>query len=539
MTRQLIMPTLILFFLPALAVAQGFTGDYALQSNDGTVAMSLEQDSSGTIRGTIKMEDGSVVTLEGEAKGSQAVGIATVGAKNLLFKLHFQASQLIFTLIPVTADNKPDTANAQEFPFSTHGAGDGATHSPKVRAGGLAQAEGGNNPLAGGAGNPARDPFAGSFSDGSMHLQLKGTGGRYQGQIQFQGKTFPVAAQSPDGGSLKGKFTSGTSSFDFTGKLEGSTLTFLTGGATYQLQSQGGAPAAPANPLGGGAARAATAAREGQAAQPIAGGQVVSDPSMGVRFSVPSGWKYEKRQAVYVMGHMTIPGMILVMPHTSNTIQELQAAASEPLYQADDGQLMVSGLPVILANNMIGADYGGQLQGKQAQGRIVGVVSPHGGGFLVMAGSDAAGYGPQHAQLAEGVARSMSFSKPQAPPEAAMWKQKLAGMRVKYFKHGGSSDIGGAYSWSDERDIDLCSDGAFQSTGGFQGSLGTANASAIMDPGRQAKSGQWAIVGQAGQPALQLRHTTGNVETYVLSADGTKTLLNGVRWYVIENPTCQ
>ncbi len=393
-----------------------------------------------------------------------------------------------------------------------------------------------SNPLGRGASRATRDPFGGEFSDGNLRLRLDGSGGRYQGEIQFQGQAFPLTAQSPDGRSLKGSFTSEGNSFDFTGTLKGSMLTFSTGGKTYQLESQGGVAVPAANPGSGGLA---PATRASQAAQPIAGGQVINDPSMGVRFSAPAGWKYEKRQAVYVMGHMTIPGMILVMPHESNTIQELQSAASEPLYQADDGQLLVTGSPVSLASNMIAADYGGQLQGKQAQGRIVGVVSPHGGGFLVMAGADAAGYGPQHAQLAESVARSMSFSKPQAPPEAAMWKQKLAGMRVKYFKHGGSSDAGGAYSWSDERDIDLCSDGAFQSSGGFQGSLGTANASAIMNPGSRTTAGQWSIVGQAGQPALQLRHSTGSVETYVLSADGTKTLLNGVRWYVIENPTCR
>lgn len=156
-----------------------------------------------------------------------------------------------------------------------------------------------------------------------------------------------------------------------------------------------------------------------------------------------------------------------------------------------------------------------------------------------MAGTDAGSYGPQYAQMAESIARSMAFSKPQAPPEAAMWKQKLTGMRVAYFKSGGSTDLGGSYSWSDKRNIDLCSDGAFQSEGGFQGSLGTASASAIIDPGSQSQSGQWAIVGQAGQPALQLRHASGGFESFVLSTDGSKTFLDGVRWYVIENPTCR
>ncbi|MBI4165526.1 MAG: hypothetical protein HY508_07315 [Acidobacteria bacterium] len=510
--------------------AQNFAGQYTFQDTQGTTSMSVQQDDSGRISGSVTMDDGSVVNLQGEIKGTEAIGIATIGEKNTLFKLHFQGEQLIYTMIAVTADNKPDLANAQQFPFSRTGGGKGGTGPA---------ASGGANPLAGGGGGGSTDPLARTFTDGKMTLQLQGRGGRYQGQIQFQGQTFPATAQSPDGRSLTGKFTSGSDSFDFTGKLQGSTLSFTTGGTSYQLRGEGGTPTAAANPLSGDSGSSATPARGGQRPQPIAGGNVVNDPSMGVRFSVPPGWKHQKQQTIYMMGHDTIPGMILIMPHTSNSIQELAAAANEPLYQAQDGQLMVTSAPVTLTNNMLAADYGGNIQGKEAKGRIVGVVSPHGGGFLIMAGADTAGYSPQHAQLAEGIARSMNFTKPQLPPEAAMWKQKLTGMRVKSFKHGGSSDAGGAYSWSDERDIDLCSDGAFQSTGGFQGSLGTAGGSAIMNPGNRTRTGQWTIIGQAGQPALQLRHSTGNVETFVLSANGSQTLLDGVRWYVIENPTCR
>ncbi len=393
--------------------------------------------------------------------------------------------------------------------------------------------------------NGLGDLLAGVFTDSNMRLELAGSGGRYQGKIQFKGSTYPVTAQSADGESLRGSFTSGAHRFDFTANLEGNTLTFVTGGTTYQLQRQ----AAAGGGFMGGGRKASTAGEEGTPAfpaggtgpspRPLPGGQTVNDPSQGVRFSVPPGWKYAKQQAVYVIGHDTIPGTILVMPHQANSLQELAQAASEPLYQADDGQLMVTSQAATLASNMLAAEYGGMLQGRNVRGRIVGVVSPHGGGFLVMAGTNAESYGPQYAQWAEGIARSMTFAKPQAPPEAAMWKQKLAGMRVAYFKSGGSTDLSGSYSWSDKRNIDLCSNGMFQSEGGFEGSLGTAGGSAIMQPGTESNSGQWSIVGQAGQPALQLRHATGKVETFVLTTDGSKTYLDGVRWYVIENPTCQ
>jgi hypothetical protein len=534
-----------------VASAQNYSGTYTLKTNEGVNTMVVQQDLSGKVTGTLTLEDGSQSHLNGVLKDGQVLGIFTTGGKGLLFKLRAQGQQVIFTMIPVTEDNKPDESLAQEYAFTRPGgAGRGAVHGgaqvvpaeagrfgDEDDAEGIAAGSAGSaNPLAGSSA-PAADPFVGTFVGNNLRLELEGGRGRYRGRIQFQGQTFPVIAQSAGGRELKGNFTSEGNNFEFTASLQGTTLAFSTGGTTYQLRKQGrDTSAAPTHPLSGGGGKAD--ARGGAVARPIAGSNVVNDPPMGVRFSVPPGWKQQKQQAVYVLGHDTIPGMVLIIPHSSNSIQELRAAASEPLYQGNDGQLMVTGPPETLAPNMMAAEYGGNIQGQEARGRIVGVVSPFGGGFLVLAGADAAAYTPQHARLAEEIARSMTFSKPQLPPEAAMWRQKLTGMRVAYFKHGGSSDLGGSYVWSDKRNIDLCRDGTFQATGGFSGSIGTANASGWAQNNSGQQSGQWRIIGQAGQPALELRHASGQLETFTLSTDGSKTFLNGVRWYVIENPSC-
>ena len=132
----------------------------------------------------------------------------------------------------------------------------------------------------------------------------------------------------------------------------------------------------------------------------------------------------------------------------------------------------------------------------------------------------------------------MRFSKPQAPPEAEMWRQRLSGRRLAYLKSGGSSDIGGTSSWSDRADIYLCSNGAFQAAGGFTGTFGASGGFGSARQGTGTLTGSWAIVGQAGQPALQIRLETGGTETFVLSTDGSRTFLNGTRFMVVENPVC-
>ena len=142
----------------------------------------------------------------------------------------------------------------------------------------------------------------GTFADERATLQLSGSGGTYTGQMQFQGQTFPVSASSPDGRSLNGTFTSGGNSFRFNAILQGPALAFTTSGTTYNLRRSGPQQAAPAmssNPLGVQAPAVAQQAAQGP-------GGAINDPYMGVSFDPPQGWRHEKRQAIYVMGHMTM-----------------------------------------------------------------------------------------------------------------------------------------------------------------------------------------------------------------------------------------
>jgi hypothetical protein len=230
MRRAALMTALLATLLMARPVpAQNYSGTYALQTSEGTNTMILRQDASGNVEGEITMEGGEKATLKGNLQGNQVLGITTMTQGSTLFKITSQGQQVTFTLIPVTADNKPDLAHAQEIPFTRQG-----------------------DAAAGGSAN--RNQFSGAFSDGKVFLELEGGGGRYDGQLEFQGKSFPVTAQSADGRSLEGTFQSGSDSFDFTGRLEGATLTFVTGGTTYHLRSQNAESVGAGNSLTGGSA---------------------------------------------------------------------------------------------------------------------------------------------------------------------------------------------------------------------------------------------------------------------------------------------
>ncbi|HUU13294.1 MAG TPA: hypothetical protein VM182_06245 [Terriglobia bacterium] len=114
----------------SLAVAQNFSRTYVLESGEGDTVLTVQQDAQGKVRGTLQLDDGTTFQLAGEIKNNEAIGIASVQDKSSLFKLRFQGGQLIYTIVAVGPDGKPDLANAQGFPFTHQGGGGGASPSP-------------------------------------------------------------------------------------------------------------------------------------------------------------------------------------------------------------------------------------------------------------------------------------------------------------------------------------------------------------------------------------------------------------------------
>ncbi len=480
------------------------------------MTLSLHQKADGRVTGTMTDTSGGVYNLDGAVNAASGMVMGVLVAPNgtqAMFKVQPMANGVGFAFTPVGSGQNASLEDAQVFPF---------THT------------GGGNPLAGGGAASASDPFVGTFADERLTLQLSGGGGNYTGQMQFQGQTFPVSANSPDGRSLSGTFSSGGNKFQFNATLQGATLAFTTTGTTYNLRRSSGQQAAramPSNPLGGGQAPTPVVAAQGS-------GGAINDPYMGVSFQPPAGWKYQKRGAAYVMGHMTIPGMIIVMPHNYNSAQDVMASANEPLYRAQDSQLMLTSAPQAVSQNMLVSDFGGVLGGQQAQGRIICMLSPYGGGVLILAGAAAGSYNQQYGALAEGIAQSMRFSKPQVSPEAEQWEARLRGHRLVSLKSGGDASYGQAHSWTDRKELYLCSDGSFQGFGSFSGAGGGQGTSALFGNGTGNLAGRWRVASPGGVPALQLQMSNGGTTQFQLSTAGSKTFLDGVRVMVVENTVC-
>jgi hypothetical protein len=82
------------------------------------------------------------------------------------------------------------------------------------------------------------DPFAGTFENKKMRLELARQSGSCTGAILLDGQTLPVQAQALNG-ALQGTFTSQGQSFSFAARRDGTRLVLTTDGQTHTLEITG------------------------------------------------------------------------------------------------------------------------------------------------------------------------------------------------------------------------------------------------------------------------------------------------------------
>jgi hypothetical protein len=110
------------------------------------------------------------------------------------------------------------------------------------------------------------------------------------------------------------------------------------------------------------------------------------------------------------------------------------------------------------------------------------------------------------------------------------WTQRLSDKKLVQFSgytSGGNS--GGSNS---QKALYLAANGryAFRSASSVSISIPGASASSA---GQTTDEGKWRVVEQQGQELLELTSAKGATERIVLSTNGTQTLLNGRRWFVV------
>ena len=251
---------------------------------------------------------------------------------------------------------------------------------------------------------------------------------------------------------------------------------------------------------------------------------------LGLAFTIPQGWVGQETDEGFLMGHNTEPGFVLLLPHEYNSIETLRQEAAGGI--EDEGvSLKLSGKLDAIGTNGVGGAFTGALQGQKTKAYIIGLINPHGQGLSIMAAVDSAKYTDKHKQLALSVAKSVRFSKPEAPAAVQQWKTDLMNKRL-YFIYTSSSTTGGYTGMSETEEIWLCAAGYFQYKSSSHSAFDSGGAFGHSS-GKEKGAGTWNVVlNNNGGPMLQLAFQNGQVKNYDINGvQNGKLNLSGTKYF--------
>jgi hypothetical protein len=262
----------------------------------------------------------------------------------------------------------------------------------------------------------------------------------------------------------------------------------------------------------------------------------IHEPYFGVDFTVPEGWNYQRTEIGYILGHNTIPGIIIVMGNDYKTIQEVEAAAMQGIQDANGTYLMPSDQIVPFGKNGRAGNFNGYLEGQQVSAYLISLVSTSDGkGVTMMAAASPNLFDEDHVYALEALGKSVRFIKKETPPVVEEWKKSLkvpGGARFTYMHTHGSTSYDGNYSgYSSTILIDLCPEGYFNYSSDHDMSVNTDGGYAYSASDGKG-NGTWDLETDGTNAVLVLKYNDGKISEYTLTYENQKCYLNGERYFL-------
>jgi hypothetical protein len=259
----------------------------------------------------------------------------------------------------------------------------------------------------------------------------------------------------------------------------------------------------------------------------------VSLEDFGLSFTVPAGWTGDIQGEYLVLGHTTIPGMMILMENTSKTIQNLIATAQQGI-QADGFNLTADGAFKTVTSKRAEGYYKGTYNYSTAvKVYAVGLIDGQGKGMSILILTETNAFGQDHINAANQLAKSVSFFTPKASAITQQWQNKLVGKKLTY------RNTRGAINGSRETQIiTLCPNGTFtyyfDSNVSFDGPGGFGYANSNED-----SRGNYTIYSVHNDSYLTLNFENGKESEYTLTLDPKGyPVLEGTKFIALDAEGC-
>jgi hypothetical protein len=223
---------------------------------------------------------------------------------------------------------------------------------------------------------------------------------------------------------------------------------------------------------------------------------LVKEEMWGFSFNNPQGWKYQKNMDGAILGHDTVPGLILVFPHQLKAMAALKAEMQQGISD-DGGYLRLSGTLNQTKYGYTGS-YSGMYDAQQVKAESYGTLSPHGGGAIIIVMSTSEAFSNELSGAGKSIVSSLKYMK-QTTSDLA-----------KHFV-----GIWSSYSQYSETHVTLYPDGTYSdsttsSYGNSDPSMGAQWGMASDTHGR----GRWQVRGNRQRGQLIMTSPSGDTVTY-------------------------
>lgn len=250
---------------------------------------------------------------------------------------------------------------------------------------------------------------------------------------------------------------------------------------------------------------------------------------LGLSFDIPEGWRGQVDGDYLVLGHMSIPGLMILSSNTSTNAETLKQQAEQGVYE-EGVQLTADGKFIIQSNNRVEGIYSGTFNGQKVKAYAIGLINGLGKGMNILIVTETHAFASAHRREANKLASSVEFYKAVSSQTTIFWKQKLMGKQLYFGLTRGDG--------SERRTIDLCSNGSFAYYGNshiaFDESYGYGSAGSNED-----NTGTYSIYSIGDASVLELTFTDGTIVEYDLSTNEEgHAYLDNSRYYVQDSDRC-
>lgn len=273
-------------------------------------------------------------------------------------------------------------------------------------------------------------------------------------------------------------------------------------------------------------------------------------PDFGLSFTIPEGWTGGEQDDYIVLGHSTIPGMMILFGNSAKDANSLKELAMQGISEAGV-RLSPKGEFSISSNNKVEGMYEGIYEGTHVKSYAVGLINGLGKGMSILILTSTDQFSDVHRKEVEKLANSVNFYEARDSEATVHWKNKLIGRQLKYMFTDSNSDSSGGFSGtSTTRIINLCSNGEFTyyynsnssySVGDPVDGMSTGNqiGSGVIESNNE-NTGTYKIYSAGSTSYLELNFIDNTEMEFEIGTNPEgSTTLNGDRYFTLDLEGCQ